>query len=194
MSARSVRTFYMAVLFALMTLLSGCKQEDTGPGMTVTWATLDEERKIWLETIKLPSGNVQNHSVSIIKDSAKVEGFSPDNRVIPEWVELGWIEPIYYRDKTKAPSIEARVAATDQLPIKSQRVEVGSTIPETVIEQVLEANRNRQANRLSEKYIWGYFTWKDGKVFFGWELRQVHGNGADTHSTVLVSGGTRFRD
>ena len=155
------------LLTALM--LSGC--DESGPGMTVTWATLDRSRYISLESIKLPSGIVQKRSTAITFKAAKVEGMAPDNRVIPAWVELSWLEPVDYVDPKSAPPMADQLAEDRRLPIKTQRVEVGSRIPAEVIAQAMESIKQRKPSELPDKFILVYFTWFEGQVSLRWELR-----------------------
>ena len=164
-----IRWFQTAFLMLALFALSGCGEE-SGPGMTVTWKCLDKTNAIWLESIRYPSGAVQRRSTSITVRSPATEGLAPDNRFIPEWVELSWIEPKEYENDASPPSIEDQLKVIHQLPLKTQRLEVGSRIPKDVVAQAVEAVKNRRPSELPDKHIWIYFVWHQGQVSFRWEL------------------------
>lgn len=164
-----IQWFFASFLMLAVFVLSGCGDE-SGPGMTVTWKSKDSTNEIWLKSIRYPSGVIQKRSSLITVRSPKVEGFAPDNRIIPEWVELSWIEPKDYENDASAPSTEDQLNIIHQLPLKTQRLEVGSRIPKDVVAQAVEAVKNRRPSELPDKHIWIYFVWHQGQVSFRWEL------------------------
>lgn len=189
-----IRWFRASLLMLFLLLLSGCGEE-SGPGMIVNWKCMDKTNEIWLESIRYPSGVVHKRSTSITVRSPATESLAPDNRVIPEWVELSWIEPKNYENNSTAPSIEDQLKVIHQLPLKTQRVQVGSRIPKDVVAQAVEAVNNRKTGHLPEKGIRLFFSWKGGRVYLRWHLERSikapePGKSYTTfHTTVLASGG-----
>lgn len=188
------RWFWISMLMLSLFGLPGCGEE-SGPGMTVTWKCMDKNNEIWLKSIRYPSGLIEKRSTSITVRSPATESLAPDNRIIPEWVELSWIEPKYYADDLTAPSIEGQLKVIHQLPLKTQRVQVSSRIPKEVVTQAVESVNNRKTGNSPEKAIRLFFTWKDGRVYLRWHLERAiqapePGKSYMTfHTTILASGG-----
>jgi hypothetical protein len=99
-------------------------------------------------------------------------GAGPDSRGLPEWVEFKWqeIPPELQAKEGQERSTEEVQELFRRLPIKTYRVYIKSRVPQEVVDEVMEAKRHRQKDKLSDKMLWLEFTWVNDEIKFGWRL------------------------
>jgi hypothetical protein len=99
-----------------------------------------------------------------------------DRRDLPEWVEFEWQELSYPGLKREEFSTEeafgeAVAEKYRTAPIKTQRVQIRSRVPQDVVDEVIEANTHIPPGELLPvKWLWVYFIWTEQGVRFRWEL------------------------
>ncbi len=171
----------LAIVLRLGCLIDiSCANEPEGPGMTVTYYGTMKNVSIFIKNAQLPSGKEFPTAVSFgyAKNAlvgGKTEGAAPDGRQLPEWLDFEWQEIPYpflkqgpnqsYNEFSKLIDAQNRT-----LPVKAQRVLIRSRVPEDVVDEVIESNRNRPLHKLSEKSLWVEFIWTDSGIKFHWRL------------------------
>ncbi len=165
-------------LAVLMACLAACATPTIkGPGMTVTFNNLIKGKLILFDSLLTSSGaqfpNPGGLSPSsrpimngkIMAGSGATMGAAPDGRELPEWVDFEWREPEYRRDDYTREQLKA-------LPHKKARVSVRNRVPQSVIDELMEANWQTKPGKLPEKMLWIYFVWTDSGIKFRWELHE----------------------
>ena len=161
-----------------------------GPGMTATFNNTIKGKAISVESAVTSNGTRFPNPGGLSPDSQPIfngkimlprgatMGAAPDGRQLPEWVEFEWKETLHpYSEPPSVP--EAYAAWSDairkhyqSLPIKTERVAVRERIPQSVIDEVMESNRQRKTGKVSEKMLWVYFIWYERGIKFRWELQK----------------------
>lgn len=180
-----------ALFAALLICLVGCATHPiVGPGMTVTFNSVSKGKSISITHAVSASGaqfpdpgglSPDNRPImngKIMASGGKTMGAAPDGRELPEWVEFSWKETPYpYPEPPSAP--EAYAAWSEGirkryqlLPFKTERVTVRERVPQSVINELMEANRQTKSGKLPEKMLWIYFVWTDSGIKFRWELHE----------------------
>lgn len=164
------------LLASLLSCLTACATPAIeGPGMTVTFNNISKGKSIFFDSLLTASGArfpnpgflapssrpIMNGK--IMAASGKTMGAAPDGRELPEWVEFEWREPEYRKDDYTREQLKA-------LPHSRARVLVRSRVPQSVIAEVMESNRQRQRGNVPDKMLWIYFVWTDSGIKFRWEL------------------------
>lgn len=156
-----------------------------GPGMSVTFSNAIKGKKVDFIEARTASGRGFPNPGSLSPDKnpmtgGKTMGAAPDGRALPEWIEFDWKEWPYPRPKsppfsdkeaTKAWSDESH-ALSKSLSIKTERVLVRARVPQDVIDEVMESNRQRQRSKLADKSLEIYFIWFESGIKFRWRLVQ----------------------
>lgn len=163
--------------------LPGCRKDDNGPGMVVTYSAMLEGLSVNIVAIQLPDGSKSTGPGSFggtrrngWRNGATM-GMAGDRRDLPEWVEFEWQEFEYpgITYKPKDMSNEAYGIAVrklyDTTPHKTQRIPVRSRVPHDVVEEVIFANTHLPPGAtLPTKMLWVYFVWTAQGVKFRWSL------------------------
>jgi hypothetical protein len=164
--------------------MGGCANlqaaNEDGPGMVATYAGYVKGISPSIKEIRLPSGKLLGNPGSVGYDTnplhgGATEGFAPDGRQLPEWVEFQWQDMRYPgKHPEDFKTYEEWSAYVSNLysstPIKTERVMVRGRIPQAVIDEVMEAKRTRVYGKLPDKKIWVYFIWTVSGVKFRWRL------------------------
>jgi hypothetical protein len=170
---KTLSIFFLAMLTG--SLIAYCKapEEPVGPGMIITEQTYDNEMEI-IPTFKgFPSGMTITNIRSITRHGGSTGGGSDDSRRLPEWVDYEWRDvPEFKNDKR---TIEEQITFWKGQPLKHQRVLVASRVPQSVIQEAIEAVKHRKYGETPDKTIWLYFTWYKGHIYFSWRLNDKKG-------------------
>lgn len=89
---------------------------------------------------------------------------SGDHRGLPEWVEFVWSEPPYPEDPHMS------LAEYRALPTKTQRLEIKSKVPQSVVDEVIASKRVAQPGDLADKTLWIYVFWTPDGMKMRWEM------------------------
>ena len=185
---------------------AGCQSfgVENGPGMTLVYGSLIKGRSISVKSATLPDGAAFTHTGSVTGGPPKagqswrtvpkaVMAASGDYRALPEWVEFVWQEPSYpglkYED---FPSREAFDRAYDekyaQLTTKSQRLEIKSRIPQSVVAEVIASKKAAQPGKVSDKTLWIYIFWTQDGIKMRWAMKDQKA-GVGAFGPVVQEGG-----
>lgn len=173
-----------AVLVSIVGTLAisqwGAPVPSNGPGMIVTYVSTIQGVRIYMDSSRLPGGKdfPNAGSFGYAKDplaGGATEGAAPDGRHLPEYVDFSWQErkyPAPEQDSTLsiAEANAEMLAEFKSLPIKAQRVLIRSRVPQEVVDQVMESNRQKKPGKLAEKALWIYFVWTEQGIKLHWRL------------------------
>jgi hypothetical protein len=137
--------------------------------MIVTYVNTIENVSISVESAHLPDGNIFANAGSFgyaknPLNGGATERAAPDGRQLPEWIDFEWSEPP--SPKNPMQSMEEYRA----LPRKTQRVYIRNRVPQDIIDEVRESNRQKKPHELSEKAIWIHLVWTKQGIKFHWRL------------------------
>ena len=93
-------------------------------------------------------------------------GASPDGRDLPQWVDFEWREPGYPAD------LKQTLEEYRALPHKTARVLIRDRIPQSVVDELMEANRKQARGTLPDKDLAVYFIWYESGISFHWVLKR----------------------
>lgn len=185
---------------------AGCQSfgAKDGPGMTLAYGSVIDGRSISVKSATLPDGSRFTHTSGVSGGRPKsgqtwrnvpkaVMAASGDHRGLPEWVEFVWQEPSYpglrYQD---FPSREAFDQAYDEkyarLPVKTQRLEIKSKIPQSVVAEVIASKKAAQPGKVSDKTLWIYIFWTPDGIKMRWAIKDQKA-GAGGFGPVVKEGG-----
>jgi hypothetical protein len=187
----------LAFVAAIMTTASCSEPENTGVGFITSYGTEQTGTRYYPYSTPIP--NSPNFIYESRTDSGQqwmwsmggTQGGAPDARGLPEWVEFKWQEvPLELRrsegnERTREEVLEL----FRKLPIKTYRVEIRSRIPQEVVDEIKEARRKREKNKLPKKMLWLEFTWVGDEVKLGWKITAEDARGVDV---VMRKGGDLF--
>ena len=170
---------------AAIALCTACAapRSQQGPGMIVTFSNGIKGKKVDVLRAKtangvfFPTPGSLGPAKNPMKDGGATMGAAPDGRELPQWVEFEWkVWPYPYPDMPADPA--ARQVWSDgvhtlsrSLPIQTARVAVRSRVPQDVIDEVLESNRQRAPRALPDKMLWVYFIWYETGIKLRWKLK-----------------------
>jgi hypothetical protein len=161
----------VAISIGLTLSLSQCTggNINSGPGMTVSFGSTMEEVSIAVKSARLPDGKQFpnagsfGYSESPISGGATM-GAAPDGRQLPEWVDFEWSEPPDPEDPSQ--TLEEYRA----LPRKTQRVMIRSRIPQSVVDEVIEASRHPVKRYGTEKSLELNLVWTTQGIKLRWRI------------------------
>jgi hypothetical protein len=165
--------FVMAGSVMILLLLTACsKAQSEGPGFIASYGTKKQDVEYFplITLLSAPQQRFESRTDSGQQwnwSMGGTEGAAPDPRGLPEWIEFKW------REVPKAWNslpFEEWKPRKDALPIKTYRVYIKSRVPQEVVDEVMEAKRHRQKDKLSDKMLWLEFTWVNDEIKFGWRL------------------------
>lgn len=162
----SIRRRIVVGSLLLLVGAAGCQSfgVNNGPGMTLVYGSLIKARSISVKSATLPDGAAFTHTGSVTGGPPKggqswrtvpkaVMAASGDYRALPEWVEFVWSEPPYPEDPRMS------LAEYRALPKKTQRLEIKSRIPQSVVAEVIASKKAAQPGKVSDKTLWIYIFW-----------------------------------
>lgn len=185
---------------------AGCQSfgVNNGPGMTLEYGSVINGRSISVKSAILPDGTSFSHPGSvggfgIIKwrtwgrVPTKTMAASGDYRALPEWVEFVWQEPPYPGlEPEDFPDRNAFRAAVfklfSELPFKTQRLEIKSRIPQTVVAEVMASKKAAQPGKVSDKTLWIYIFWTPDGIKMRWAMKDQKA-GVGAFGPVVKEGG-----
>lgn len=145
-----------------------------GPGFTTTFVGSVDGITIDVDSARLPdgrefsAGGVFGYAPNP-RTGGATEGYAPDGRELPEWVDFVWTERPY--------GIEHTLEELRAMPRKTQRVFIRSRIPRDVVEEVLAANRRCKKGQLPDTDLSVYFVWSAQDIKFHWILEKRNERG-----------------
>jgi len=197
----------LAVLCCVVGLgqLSACQQDESGPGMIISFGSVISGKRISVNSTKLPNGKPFSSPGSVGGSGTQkwgawrniptaVMAVSGDYRGLPEWVEFEWqetdypgLEPSDFPDRAAFSKYVRDMYA--KLPIKTQRLEIKSRIPQEVVDEVIESKRNAKRGELAEKSLWLYIFWTPDGVKMRWALKYDEGRRQRNFGDTIKQGG-----
>lgn len=195
------------LLFGVAALCAGtaCHSKPPGPGMILSFGSVIEGRSIDIKSSKTANGQPFSNPGTVGGAGAskwgswrhiprKTEAASGDGRGLPEWVEFVWQEPSYpglsYEDfpnhEDFAQAVREKYA---KLPIKTQRLEIKSRVPQDVVDEVIESKRHASRGSVAEKSLWVFIFWTPEGIKMRWQLRYDPGLKLRNFGDVVREGG-----
>lgn len=187
---------------------TGCQsfgQDTDGPGMTLEYGGLIDDKSISIKSAKLPDGKPFTNPGSIggfgIKKwrtwrnvPTKVMAASGDHRGLPEWVEFTWQEPAYpglkYKDfPTREAFDQAYEEKYAKLPFQKQRVDIKRRVPQSVVDEVVDSKREAKPGKVANKTLWLYIFWTPDGVKMRWAMRDQAVGSPGGFGDVVHEGG-----
>lgn len=172
--------------------------------MTLVYGSVIDGRSISVKSATLPDGVRFTHTGSVSGGRPKsgqtwrnvpkaVMAASGDHRGLPEWVEFVWQEPPYPGlEPEDFPDRNAFRAAVFKrfadLPVKSQRLEIKSRIPQSVVAEVIASKNAAQPGKVSDKTLWIYIFWTPDGIKMRWAMKDQKA-GAGAFGPVVKEGG-----
>ncbi len=102
-----------------------------------------------------------------------------DRRGLPEWVEFTWREyPKPDRERTREELLAQ--------PLRTERVQVRSRIPQLVVDEIVKSKKNRARDKNKDLSLWIYFIFTDTGTKLHWREK-------DGAWDVIRSGGDATR-
>lgn len=184
----------------------GCQSfgAEDGPGMTLVYGSVINGRSIAVKSAILPDGRRFTHTGGVtggLPDPGQtwrnvptaVMAGSGDHRGLPEWVEFTWQEPSYpglkFKDfPTPAAFDQAYNDKYAKLPVKTQRLEIKSRIPQSVVAEVIASKKRAQPGNVADKTLWIYIFWTPDGIKMRWAMKDQKA-GPGGFGPVIKEGG-----
>ncbi|RZL10298.1 MAG: hypothetical protein EOP40_06880 [Rubrivivax sp.] len=196
---------WLLCAIAVLSTGTACHSKPSGPGMILSFGSVIESKRVYIKSSKMSNGQPFSNpgSVGGVGTSkwgswrhipTKVEAASGDGRGLPDWVEFVWQELDYPGlQPASFPSNEAYSKHIREefssVPIKTQRLEIKSRVPQDVVDEVIESKRNAPRGEVAEKSLWVFIFWTPDGIRMRWQLRDDPGRKQRNFGDVVREGG-----